>query len=128
MQNHESDDVLLPPWASGMAHGNYLAVGAMLPTRDGRRMGNAIVEGVDAVAVSIMTDAGTKVRMTAIELAEQFWPPTWIRKKDLAKDQRGAVPFAQAHAMLSIADSLKRIADVVDPADGQGDSAPLTRL
>lgn len=85
-QNHELDDVLMPPWASGMAHGVYITVGAMLPTRDGRRMGNAVVKSIRRQrsfwVADVMTDAGNIVTMTENELREQFWPPTWLRKLD----------------------------------------------
>lgn len=162
-QNISSDDVLLPPWAECLAHGDYRIVGAMLPTRDGRKVGNATIlkwetRAFDAepedgarssspylVAV-LLTDAGNEVRMTERELMEQFWPPTWVRKvghADQARQRRGfygatgqdsmnhhvVTPFEagterlvengddQGQAILSIAASLKRIADVVDPVD-----------
>lgn len=128
MQNTDKDDVLLPPWASGMAHGDYLMVGAMLPTRDGRRMGNAVVVSAEWKGVSIAhikTDAGTDVTLTERELTEQFWPPTWVRKtvSNPARSTGG-----QDEAVLSIADSLKRLADHLAPADAAINGNFLERL
>lgn len=127
MQNTDKDDVLLPPWASGMAHGEYLVVGAMLPTRDGRRIGNAVVVSIEweTFLCHIKTDAGTDVTLTEQELEEQFWPPTWVRK---TIDSPARSAGGQDEAVLSIADSLKRIADHLAPADAAINGNFLERL
>jgi hypothetical protein len=135
-QNYDSDDVLLPPWADRLAHGDYRVVGAMLPTRDGRKMGNATLllwtlsKSGDAAVATIRTDAGNEVRMTERELEDQFWPPTWLRKKDGVEGARDFIPYSeiaknlvdnggnQGQAIMSIAESLKRIADM-GPALGE---------
>ena len=72
---------LRPHWAIGLAEG-YMQRGAQLCTRDGRRMGNAVVAGFEtrgektfAVAV---TDVGTVMRLNQGELAEWFDEPKWL--------------------------------------------------
>lgn len=58
-----------------------LTVGTRLPTRDGRRVGNAIVidfgrvEDTEVEVYTIRTDFGSVLRMTAGELPEFFYPP-----------------------------------------------------
>lgn len=75
---------MLPPWAIGLAHGE-LAIGAQLPTRDGRRCGNAhIIEavegylGMNKLIYIVLTDAGTRMRLSADEIGEFFHPPRYI--------------------------------------------------
>lgn len=75
---------MLPPWAIGPAHGQ-LVVGAQLPTRDGRRCGNAhIIEVVDGylgmnrLVYTVLTDAGSRMRLTASEADELFHPPRYV--------------------------------------------------
>jgi hypothetical protein len=70
---------LRPHWAIGLAEG-YMQRGAQLCTRDGRRMGNAVVAGFEtraektfAVAV---TDVGTVMRLTQGELASASMNPS----------------------------------------------------
>lgn len=74
----------LPEWAVARAHGD-LVEGAQLPTRDGRRMGNAhIIRIVPAPPAApslnylILTDAGNTVVFSEGELREQFYPPEYI--------------------------------------------------
>lgn len=73
-----------PEWAIGKAEGK-LVIGAQLPTRDGRRIGNAHIvstcqatwdEGV--TLYEILTDAGNRTRFTASELDSCFYPPVWV--------------------------------------------------
>jgi hypothetical protein len=53
-------DELLPDWAVSRANGDYLAIGACLPTRDGRRIGNATVIGLSAAVFDLeVMGAGT---------------------------------------------------------------------
>jgi len=75
---------MLPPWAIGLAHGQ-LVVGAQLPTRDGRRCGNAhIIEvedgylGMNMLVYTVLTDAGGRMRLTASEADELFHPPRYV--------------------------------------------------
>lgn len=73
----------LPPWAIGYAKGEYV-LGAQLPTRDGRRCGNAhiIDQSVEPVhgqtVFQILTDAGSDMRLLASEIYELFYPPVWV--------------------------------------------------
>jgi len=75
----------VPEWAIGRADGNYTQVGTQLPTRDGRKIGNAVVlddniktAGFSAPLYLIETDAGTRIRFTEEELREYFHPPEWV--------------------------------------------------
>lgn len=74
----------LPEWADAKLHGEWVQY-AQLQTKDGRRMGNAIILAIETVVWDgkpvelhwIITDFGTICRMTERELAWQFHPPTW---------------------------------------------------
>jgi hypothetical protein len=81
---HYPDDFTLPlpDWAVSTAHGE-LCVGAQLSTRDGRRMGNAVICGErqdrhGCRPWPVATDSGTLLWMTDAEIAGSFWPPKWI--------------------------------------------------
>lgn len=132
-------DEPLPHWASGLAHGDYLAVGAVLPTRDGRNSGNSTLirwdppmeTGGTPFAV-VRTDAGNDMHLTEREIMEWFWPPVWIRKPEVGLLEPGvASELCEVHkpspmllAETSAAISLKRIADALE---GNGnDRAGLT--
>ncbi|HCA23134.1 MAG TPA: hypothetical protein DEP32_03120 [Pseudomonas sp.] len=74
----------LPEWATGHAKGEYV-LGAHLPTRDGRRCGNAHIIATEkarwdeAKTVYVcLTDAGRVMRLTKSELEDSFYPPEWI--------------------------------------------------
>lgn len=74
-------DDLLPDWAIGTT--SELAPGAQLCTRDGRKVGNAVVCGPKVLEHGreywpVLTDAGTTLRLNDAELAELFWPPRWL--------------------------------------------------
>lgn len=74
----------LPDWADKKLTGEWVQY-AQLATRDGRRMGNAVILAVDTVVWGdtpvelhlIITDFGNTLRMTEGELATQFYPPIW---------------------------------------------------
>jgi len=75
---------LLPEWAIGSADGDYL-LGSQLPTRDGRRVGNAHIIAISVDDLKeprflyhVLTDAGTELKMTSAELDEYFYPPEWV--------------------------------------------------
>lgn len=75
----------LPEWAVGHADPNKWELGAQLCTKDGRLIGNAHITGVMLKtderfqdAHEIITDAGTRMVMTAHELTELFYPPRWL--------------------------------------------------
>ena len=75
----------LPEWARCPAHGNYAKTLAALPTRDGRRSGNAVVigesdrqwPGVPTIYL-VVTDAGNVMRLTLNEMSAMFYPPEYI--------------------------------------------------
>jgi hypothetical protein len=86
----------LPKWAICRARG-VLMLGAQLPTRDGRRNGNAHIVGskqgclgTGQIIYSVLTDAGSEMAMTAEEIAECFYPPEWVSdvREVLKKFQR----------------------------------------
>jgi len=74
----------LPHWASDSLDGEWVQY-AQLSTKDGRRMGNAVILSVDTVkwgeaevdVHTIITDFGNVLRLTEGELATQFHPPKW---------------------------------------------------
>lgn len=72
-----------PPYAIGEAHGDFFNVGALLATRDGRRLGNGIVVAIDeepavGQVVKILTDFGNRLTLTESEAQESFYNPLWI--------------------------------------------------
>ena len=76
---------ILPEWVIRKATPGLYEVGCNLPTRDGRRMGNAhIVKaepdklGLGRMYYTCLTDAGSTFVMNSSELAECFWPPKWV--------------------------------------------------
>lgn len=78
-------EAILPHWAIRKAKENILEVGNQLPTRDGRRMGNAhIIEQFTAQYdhgrpyYRVLTDAGTLMIMNSGEINECFWPPKYV--------------------------------------------------
>jgi len=85
MTEEEMMEGPLPEWAVGRAKGE-LVLGAQLPTRDGRRCGNAhIVDRYTTMLLDkaqfiwvVLTDAGTTMRLTDGEVAELFHPPVWV--------------------------------------------------
>ncbi|HDY98738.1 MAG TPA: hypothetical protein ENH72_09625 [Pseudomonas sabulinigri] len=99
MNKPDSNDldlfVTLPEWAIGHTHGEYV-MGAHLPTRDGRRCGNAHIIAAErakwdeAKTVYIcLTDAGREMRLTKNELEEMFHPTEWISDIDEVKRKFG---------------------------------------
>lgn len=75
---------MLPEWAIARARGQ-LVEGAQLPTKDGRRMGNAHIlkivpgiKGVPSLNYLILTDAGNTVVMSENEIQAQFYPPEYV--------------------------------------------------
>ena len=77
----------LPSWASDQLDGEWVQF-AQLQTKDGRRMGNAVILAVDTVKWgdaevelhTIITDFGNVLRLTEGELETQFHPPKWKMK------------------------------------------------
>lgn len=85
----------LPQWAvAHITDGSYLHVRAALPTRDGRRCGNAVVTVIYPMpvhhldpVVEVITDAGHRMVLTKNELEELFYPPRWIMSEFLPAHQ-----------------------------------------
>ncbi len=76
----EDTTIPLPRWAVGLAKGS-LVMGAQLPTRDGRRMGNAHIVDIDETLhgdmYTILTDAGNYLALCRAEVEELFYPPKY---------------------------------------------------
>ena len=80
-------DLRKPYWASGPANGKYV-LGAVLPTRDGRRTGNAKIMAICGVDYAdgtpsqtnylVKTDGGNSLWLSGSELEELFYPPEWV--------------------------------------------------
>ena len=77
----------LPEWAEIKAHGNYKHIRCALPTRDGRRTGNAVNAGTYRnaddllpVVYNVVTDAGNVIHCTENEMKELFYPPEYVMK------------------------------------------------
>lgn len=83
------NDEMLPEWASKKSDGDYMRVGTQLCTRDGKKVGNAVVisignmgNGKGGIRVAtILTDAGNKLRLIKSELEQLFYVPNYIMKK-----------------------------------------------
>lgn len=77
----EFEDAIAPEWSVGKAKG-YMEVGAVLSTKDGRSIGNAIVgslqQGPQCQLAKVYTDAGTMVVLNEQELASLFHAPEWL--------------------------------------------------
>jgi len=105
---------LMPPpeWAEGVAEG--LEVGAQLPTKDGRRCGNAHIvrESVPAGSTALyqfeaLTDAGTELTLAPDEIEELFHPPTYVSDVRRIREKFGDGPKAKlTEGQLSLAEAL----------------------
>lgn len=77
----------LPSWASEALDGEWVQF-AQLATKDGRRMGNALIlnvypvtwEGKEVDLHTIITDFGNILELTEHELETLFHPPKWKMK------------------------------------------------
>lgn len=75
----------IPHWAKSKALGDYTLPNAALPTRDGRRTGNAVLIGLSErqwkdqpLTYVVVTDAGNILKVTLNEMTELFHPPEWV--------------------------------------------------
>ena len=72
------DELGLPEWATGVS--STPIIGSQLCTRDGRRMGNAVIVGSEddndwgRPMFTCVTDVGTIMKLTALEIEECFHP------------------------------------------------------
>ena len=73
-----------PIWATGVADG-ALVIGAYLPTKDGRYVGNATIvlitsgDSSSNVGYTVMTDTGILSTYSALEITKHFYPPMWVK-------------------------------------------------
>jgi hypothetical protein len=93
-----SDDfnLYLPDWATGTT--TSWCVGAQLRTKDGRRLGNAVIASYRLGELSpweVVTDAGTTLRLDGAELDELFWPPSWVMDAATSPGIRARTALAQ---------------------------------
>jgi len=76
-----TDKEFMPAWATGKTK-DYTAIGAQLRTRDGRKIGNAVVidnnEKDNRISTEIITDIGTRLNLSKEELIELFYEPEWV--------------------------------------------------
>lgn len=72
----------LPSWAERLAEDHEIVVGTQLPTRDGRKIGNAWVTNVntcgDLLLFTVRTEAGNEIALTFWEIDELFHPPKYV--------------------------------------------------
>lgn len=74
----EELDSLQPPWSTGINKARNLAVGAQLCTRNGERTGNACLVAFDHDKYAVViTDIGTKMKLTRNEIHELFTVGRW---------------------------------------------------
>lgn len=89
------DDLPLPEWAERQVAPDWLAylqLHAQLCTRDGRKMGNAVVVEVKILygrlltpagyRITVLTDMGREIVLNRNEVMELFYPPRFIVKKE----------------------------------------------
>jgi len=78
---------LIPSWAERTSDGTYMEEKAQLCTRDGRKIGNAVVvktyysEDIGREVAVCVTDVGNTLIFTERELEALFYPPKYIFKK-----------------------------------------------
>jgi hypothetical protein len=89
-------DEVMPHWATGVT--TSWCVGAQLRTKDGRRLGNAVIASYRLGELSpweVVTDAGTTLRLNEAELDELFWPPSWVMNVASSPGIRARTAMAQ---------------------------------
>lgn len=84
--------IQLPLWKEEPSNGDYMVVGARLHTRDGRKVGNAVVEAIikkrrvdNAI---VLTDRGRRFTMVLNELMTYFHTPTLIFSKRIYMEEK----------------------------------------
>lgn len=78
----------LPEWAEArVGPGSYMEINASLPTRDGRRTGNAMTFSHflsrGEPCVRVVTDAGNILVLNWAELKELYYPPEFLMREPL---------------------------------------------
>jgi hypothetical protein len=75
----------LPLWREEPSNGDYMVVGTRLHTRDGRQVGNSVVEAIvqknKTDLAIVLTDTGRRFKMNVNELMTYFHKPTIIVSK-----------------------------------------------
>lgn len=88
-EQHYEEEYPLPDWAESRNTTGEICLGAQLCTKDGRRMGNARIVGVDrdnplfpkgSVLWVVRTDVGTEINMLPQEVHGAFWIGKYIMK------------------------------------------------
>lgn len=91
--------ILLPEWASGLAKGDYTKQYAALPTRDGRRTGNAVNAYSETrhghLCYCVITDAGNIMWCSENEMKDLFYPPEFIMFSLLPAHNRALMKAAE---------------------------------
>lgn len=81
---HLMENDWLPEWATRHSNG-YADINSALPTKDGRRTGNAVIVGHmmrHGIRVAqIVTDAGNILYLTPGEVEELFYPPQYVMRE-----------------------------------------------
>lgn len=95
MDDHIEDP--LPYWAeTEITDRSYLHLRASLPTRDGRRCGNAVILEIGKSTytgqplIIVCTDAGNVLKLSENELKELFHPPRWTMTHLMSAHQQAA--------------------------------------
>jgi hypothetical protein len=97
-----AEDFPLPDWATGRC--STWCVGAQLRTRDGRRIGNAVItrrirQSPDESPVwVVVTDTGNELALVSSELDELFFDPEFTMNPDTAPGVRIRNPEAWTSA------------------------------
>ncbi|HHL35190.1 MAG TPA: hypothetical protein ENJ30_12575 [Desulfobulbaceae bacterium] len=82
-------DFPLPDWAERFSNGGYFEEGAQLRTRDGRKIGNAVVSEIvydperSEKVATVVTDVGTVVHLSKDGLEDLFYPPVYVMAEKL---------------------------------------------
>lgn len=75
----------LPEWALSVVPEGSIHIMQGALTRDGRRTGNAVITDIaiynDCIRITVVTESGNIVRLSAVEFHEQFWTGKWIMKE-----------------------------------------------
>lgn len=99
------------PWVDCLSDGDYTVPRSQLSTRDGRKIGNAIMVGQvpqmgRSASYLVISDAGTAVTLDLPQLKALFYPPEVLAKNLLPAAQatleeflaKGLVAFEPSNA------------------------------
>ena len=110
----------LPEWASGLAHNDYTKIGACLPTRDGRKVGNATVVSkrqsafIKEEVYVVVTDAGNRMTLEYAELEEFFYPPIYTTNTPVFYQLSEMPELSEGSEVFSINELLLHNAGVIE--------------